>query len=697
MKQDAALARLAEAAGLAAQWRDFRNEARNVGADTLRAILEAMELPCASSAQIDESFARIAEERRKIAPALITAIEKQPVALPGGAFEEGQAVEIAYDNGDVAAPRVERGPDGPQLPPIAYVGYHRLRVGDREVTLAIAPRRAIGPRELGADRKLFGIAAQLYSLRRKGDGGIGDFSALADLARRAAARGADAIAVSPVHALFAAQLDRFSPYAPSSRLFLNALHADPVAIFGPQPVQGVIDALGIAPELKHLEQLELVDWPAAGRARQMLLRGLYDELKRGILGKTSRSIAGRDFADFKRTGGEALDDHARFEAIHAHQLNHGGPWQWRQWPGGLDDARSDAVREFAAQYADEADFHLFKQWIADRGLAKTQAIAKAAGMAIGLVSDLAVGTDGAGSHAWSRRHDFLVGLSVGAPPDEINLKGQSWGLTTFSPRALTQHGYQPFLEMLGAALRHAGGLRMDHVLGLNRLWLVPEGASATEGAYLKYPLRDLLRLIALESVRHRAVIIGEDLGTVPEGFRDTLAESGLLGMQVLWFERELGLFRDPARWSADAVATTSTHDVPTVAGWWKEHDIDWRLRVGHLASASEVAERARRVDERRALWAACHHADLTQGEPPAATEPKAAVDAALRFVARTPSRLAMVPIEDLCGLDEQPNLPGTVDEHPNWRRRLPQTVGTLFEEPEVASRLEQLRAERARS
>ncbi|HZP12566.1 MAG TPA: 4-alpha-glucanotransferase [Nevskiaceae bacterium] len=642
-----ALTKLAEAAGLVTQWRDFRNEARTVGADTLRAILDAMELPCASPAQIHESLARVEQERRRELPSLITAIEKEPITLP----------------------------DGQQLPGMAQVGYHALSIGDREITLAVAPRRALGPRAFGADRKLFGIAAQLYSLRRKGDGGIGDFTALAELARRAAPRGADAIAVSPVHALFAAQLDRFSPYAPSSRLFLNALHADPAAILGPRPVQGVIDALGIGPELQHLEQLELVDWPAAGRARQTLLRGLYDELKRGILGKSSRSIAARDFADFKRTGGEALADHARFEAIHAHQLNIGGPWNWRDWPGGLDDARSDAVREFAKQYADEVDFHLFKQWLADRGLAKAQAIARASGMAIGLVSDLAVGTDGGGSHAWSRRHDFLVGLSVGAPPDEMNLQGQSWGLTTFSPRALTQHGYAPFLEMLRAALRHAGGMRIDHVLGLNRLWLVPEGASATDGAYLKYPLRDLLRLIALESVLHRALIIGEDLGTVPEGFQDTLAEAGLLGMRVLWFEREHGLFRDPSRWSPDAVAMTSTHDVPPVARWWKEQE----------------------EDDRRALWAAFRHAGLVQSEPPPRESPQSAVDAALRFVARTPSRLAMLPLEDVVGLDERPNVPGTTDEHPNWRRRLPRAVDTLLETPEVSSRLDAVRIERGRS
>jgi 4-alpha-glucanotransferase len=192
------------------------------------------------------------------------------------------------------------------------------------------------------------------------------------------------------------------------------------------------------------------------------------------------------------------------------------------------------------------------------------------------------------------------------------------------------------------------------------------------------------------------VIIGEDLGTVPEGFQDTLAEAGVLGMRVLWFEREHGLFRDPSRWPADVVATTSTHDLPTVAGWWKERDIDWRLRVAQLPHDAEAQERSRRADERRALWAACNHASITEGEPPPREAPAPAIDAALRFVGRTPSRLAMIPLEDFVGLDEQPNLPGTVDEHPNWRRRMPQTVEQLFETPEVVSRLERLKSERGR-
>jgi 4-alpha-glucanotransferase len=294
------------------------------------------------------------------------------------------------------------------------------------------------------------------------------------------------------------------------------------------------------------------------------------------------------------------------------------------------------------------------------------------------------------SHAWSHREDLLVGLSVGAPPDELNADGQAWGLTTFSPRALRRGGYAPFIAMLRAALRHAGGLRIDHVLGLNRLWLVPRGAAPTQGAYLRYPLDDLLGLVALESWRHRAVMIGEDLGTVPAGFRERMDAAGLLGLRVLWFEREHGLYTDPSRWSARAVATTSTHDVATVRGWWLGRDLDWQARLGRRVDG------AQRAQERRALWAAFGHAGVAGGAQPADDDPAPVLDAAVRHVARARSELAVVPLEDLVGEAEQPNLPGTLDEHPNWRRRHGAPTPELLAQPAVAARLDSLRRARPR-
>ena len=531
------------------------------------------------------------------------------------------------------------------------------------------------------------MAAQLYGLRRPGDGGFGDFTALAGFAETTAGQGADAIALSPVHALFAANPGRFGPYAPSSRLFYNVLHVDPAEAFGAERLRAAIEAAGVAAELAACEALDLVDWERAGTAKLAVLRRLYD-------GLAADSALTAEMARFQDTGGDLLSGHAVFEALHAHLAAREGRLKpWQEWPAALREPQSPEVRAFAHEHAAEVGFHAFLQWLADRGLRVAQKRARDAGMAVGLIADLAVGMDGGGSHAWSRRDDVLEGLTVGAPPDLFNPQGQSWGLTAFSPRALESTGFEAFLATMRAAMRHAGGIRIDHIMGLTRLWLVPDGASPADGAYLRFPLADLLRLIALESVRQRALVVGEDLGTVPPGFRDTLDETGVLGMRVLWFEREeedSGPFTAPAEWSRDAAAMTTTHDLPTLAGWWQGRDIDWRVTLGGEA-VDEAAQRQGREEDREALWSVMVEAGSADGAAPAASQPDPFVDAGLRFVAETASQLALIPLEDLAGLVEQPNLPGTIDEHPNWRRRLPIPADELFATPTVARRVAAIR------
>lgn len=677
------LRELAETVGLAPEWHNYRGVKHEVAPETLRAVLTAMELPCATEGDARSMLAQLRQARDDAEwPALATAVAGDDIVLPGGLGldDDTRALLTGEDGARLDARLARRGATvtlrAPDVP-----GYYRLEAGPRACALAVAPPRGVTLADLAPGRRSWGIAVQLYALRRRGDGGIGDFTALAECARALGTRGADALGVSPVHAPFLTDPGHFSPYAPSSRLFLNPWHVDPAEAIGATVLREIAVAQGLLPELERLERATQMDWPAVARTRMALLRGVFD---RGM-----PDALAQDFRAHRAAAGPALEDHARFDALQAQRAAAGASGHWREWPAELRDARSPAVLAFAREHATEVDFYAFVQWLADRGLAAAQHAARAAGMAVGLISDLAVGTDGGGSHAWSRQHDMLVGLSVGAPPDELNTVGQSWGLTTFSPRALVQHGYAPFIEMLRATLRHAGGLRIDHVLGLNRLWIVPEGAKPDEGAYLRYPLRDLLRIIALESARHRALIVGEDLGTVPEGFREGLAQAGVMGLRVLWFERHNGLFLDPSRWSTDAVAMTGTHDTATVAGWWQARDIDWRERLG-IAGGT----RAERTEEQRALWAAFRHAGVAEGEPPADAAP--VVDAAVRFVARTPAPLAIVPVEDLIGLAEQPNLPGTVDEHPNWRRRLEAPTEPLLEDAAVAARLASLQQERPR-
>jgi 4-alpha-glucanotransferase len=307
-------------------------------------------------------------------------------------------------------------------------------------------------------------------------------------------------------------------------------------------------------------------------------------------------------------------------------------------------------------------------------------------MRIGLITDLAIGLDPNGAQVGADPEAFLTGLSIGAPPDFFNPNGQDWGLTSFSPHGLVTRGFAPFIETLRANMRHAGGVRIDHAMGLMRLWLVPRGGSPAEGAYLAYPIDDLIRLLALESHRHRAVVIGEDLGTVPADFRARCRAAGIAGMDVLWFERDGARFKPPGNWRDDAVAMTTTHDLPTVAGWWSGADLELRRGLG-IASESEIADRPK---ERAALWQAFADAEVATGDAPPPTDTEPAVDAAIGFVARAPAPLAIVPLEDIVGTTEQPNLPGTIDQHPNWRRRFKLPADQILKQPAAERRLKLL-------
>lgn len=687
---------LAEAVGLSTRWIDYQGVHREVVPQTLLAILGALGYDCASDEACRAGIERMISERtlaRLPGMLVVKAGERAAVgriADPGRrhytvTLEAGGqlgGVATADDAGDCL------------IDAINDCGYHQLAINGQTVTLAVVPARAFTVQDLVGEqhprRRLWGLTAQIYSLRSSGDGGIGSFSGLAAFADAAARRGASALAVSPVHALFAADAERFSPYSPSSRLFVNALHVDFAEVFGRAAVDEALAAEGLAEAAAALEALAMVDWPAAGRIRLRLARRLlasFDQLPQALH---------EDYARFVNERGLGLRDHARFELLHAHFLQQVPPlWHWRAWPEPFRDPRSAEVNELAEQHADEVRLHMQLQWLADRGLRAAQAAAKAGGMAIGLIGDLAVGADGGGSHGWSRPQDFLQGLSVGAPPDALNALGQSWGLTAYSPRALIDEAYAPFLELLRAQLRHAGGLRIDHVIGLGRLWLVPEGAGPREGAYLQYPIEALFGLIALESWRHRAVIIGEDMGTVPDGFRQRMSPAGILGMRVLWFERDWGLFIEPGRWPQDVAAMTTTHDLPTVAGWWTGRDIDWRAQLALYGEGQdEAGDRAGRDIDRGKLWAAFVHAGVASGEQPADDQPAAVVDAACAFVAATPSPLALIPAEDLFGLIEQPNVPGTIDEHPNWRRRLPGFAAAALDDTTIAARIARIAARR---
>ena len=665
---DARLKELARKAGIAVRWQDARGGTNDVSPPTLRAVLQALELPAGTAAELDDSLARVADGQQGLPP-LVTARTGEPIqmsAKPG-------PYQLIFEDGTTRDGIAEACSGGAILAGIERAGYHQVQIGDQRATLAVAPERCFSVSDAAPGQRPWGIAAQLYSLRRPGDGGLGDFGALRQFVEAAGRSGAAAVAISPVHAQFSADVNRFSPYSPSSRIMLNVLHAE---------VQLEGDAA------RALEGASLVDWPNAAQLRLAEMRRLFDAADPA----TSAALQ-----EFRRQGGDALETHARFEVLHAHMYGADpARWHWRTWPEQYRDPGSSAVREFATEHEREVALHAFMQLLADRSLGSAQRAARAAGMPIGLIADLAVGADSGGSHCWSRQAETLTGLTVGAPPDLLSAEGQSWGLAAFSPRGLVRNGFGAYLEMVRSAMRHAGGIRIDHAMGLARLWVVPDGAAASEGAYLAFPLRDLLRLIALESVRSRAVVLGEDLGTVPDGFPEQLQDAGILGMRVLWFERHSGLFTEPGTWTRGAAGMTTTHDLPTVAGWWAGRDDEWREELD-LSSADADSAREERRQDREALWNAFLHSGAAEGAAPSLDDGAVVADAAARHVGSAACELVIIPVEDALALVEQPNLPGTLDEHPNWRRRLDGEAAMLLDDPSASRRLAALAAARTQS
>jgi 4-alpha-glucanotransferase len=678
---DAAVRALARRAGIVVQWTDYTGVQRRVSLDTIRRVLATLGLPCGNADDLSHSRHLLGKTQT---PPLVTATSGEPMMLHAKPTHDRQRARITLEDGSVRDVTLRATASGLTLPAIEATGYHSLEFGPTRLTLAVAPPRCAMLQDISPCDRIAGLAVQTYSLREPGDCGIGDMAGVTALADAAGALGVDALGLSPAHAPFTAPDGHYSPYSPSSRLFYDPMLANVSSIFGSARVARAA-ALGTS-TTRDLEASSLIDWRRSTAAKMAVLRSLFDDLAATDLAPGATTALASDFAGFRSKCGVALERHAVFEALLRAQLQ-ADPraWNWRDWPSRWRDPDTPAVKSFAEDNRREVLFHAFLQWVADNSFAKTQQHAKYVGMRIGLIADLAVGTNPSGSDAWASARDLLSDLQVGAPADLFNPNGQNWGLTTFSPRALRDGGFAPFIAMLNSCMRHAGGARIDHAMGLLRLWVIPTGAEPSDGAYLAYPVNDLFRLIALESRRHGAIVIGEDLGTVPPGFRERLVRAGIYGTRVLWFERDEEGFAAPVAWPATAVAMTSTHDLPTVTGWWSGHDLDTRHRCGLLTDVA--GERAARRLDRKTLWRAFRAAKASVGGVPTEDDGRQVVDPAVKFIAATPSQLALLPLEDALACEDQPNLPGTSDPQPNWRRRYPGEARALLDPPDVRHRI----------
>jgi 4-alpha-glucanotransferase len=586
------------------------------------------------------------------------------------------------------------------LPPGLAPGYHRLTLRipslalEAASALIVAPRRAYLPSELGSGPGIWGFAAQLYALRSERDWGIGDFGTLDAFCARAAAAGAGAVGVNPLHALALDEPERVSPYSPNSRSFLNPLYIDIESapdFAESAEARDFVASAAFAQERARLRAAPLVDYPGVAALKLRALALLHASFRRRHL--AGGGARAQDFSAYCAQEGEALKRFCIFQALRERR-GAADPAQrdWRNWPPDLKDPASPAVAAFAMAEAERVEFFAYCQWIARVQLAACAAAARAAGMPVGLYGDLAVGVDAAAGDAWAAQDVTVGGWSLGAPPDAWNRRGQDWGLSPLNPAGLRRQGYRPFAAMIRANMRDFGALRIDHILGFWRCFWIPHGRAPADGAYVRYPFSELVAVLALESQRARCVVVGEDLGTVPEGLREALQAAGILSYRLLYFEHRGDGQRARAQdYPRLALVAVGTHDLPPLAAFWRGSDIALRRALGQFRSDEEAeAERRRRArdrDELAALWRAegIEAGGDTDGVP---------VAAAHRFLARTSGRIAMVQLEDALGLEEQANVPGTIDEHPNWRRRLPLPVEHLFEDARVRTLCEALARER---
>ncbi len=705
MKNQKLIRRLCSLTGIDDAYRDHRNEARAIEIGSLGALLAARGFKVEDAAALREAIAEITNRNGAFrVPPVVVLREDQPqqirIEVPlalldkpinwrllkeNGEFQAGQFLpedDLVREHDAHAVCALEFGPQ-------AGAGYHWLTIsgpgdaGDHRVRVIIAPASAY--EAVTDEAPEWGVAVQLYALRSARNWGMGDFTDLASLGSMLAEQGADFLGINPLHALYPSNPEHASPYSPASRAFLNYLYIDVEAV--PEFASCEAARLKVASEyfqdrLATLRACDHVDYSGVAFLKQIVLRHLYEYfVARELARNTPRAEA---FLDFVEQGGAALEQTCLFYALYADNRKASREGGWQRWPGQLRDPESEDVASFAEQHQDTIRYYMYLQWLADEQLQAAHAAALEAGMKTGLYRDLAVGIDSNGADMWRNQGLYCRGASVGAPPDSIALQGQDWGLPPMEPLQMQTEAYETFITDLRDNMRHCGALRLDHAMQLMRLWWTPAGRPSSEGAYVRYPLDDLLGIVALESHRNRCRIIGEDLGVVPEEIREALPREKIWSYKVILFEKDdQGRFKRPVDYSPRAMATLTTHDLPTLPGYWRGSDLLLREELG-LFPSLEIKEQTwqERIADRQALIAALKREDLYPADMPEDANEMDDLPAELllaleRFLAQSRSRMVCVQLEDWMGVLDPVNVPGTSDEYPNWRRRLPDDIEDL--------------------
>ncbi len=711
------LCALAEQLGIWSSYRDVDGQDRRTSDETRQALLAAMGRDASDEAAAARERAELERRRRErpIEPVLVwrewqKGSPELRVDLHGQDSRGDYGLELQLESGERACSegRLPEGAGGARvslpLPLRPPPGYHDLelvlRRGGVETRarqrLVMAPRTVVQPHERIGPGRAFGLWANLYSVRGRGDFGHGGLRELVGLGRLAGASGAAFVGTNPLHAVLNRGFD-FSPYSPVSRLYRNVLYLDPESVpeLAQSPAARVrLEDPALRARRSALESGAQLDHQAVLELKLPLLRELHRSF-----GRAASAERRRAYADYRRGQGQSLVDFATWEVLAEQLAEPGAPPRvdWWRWPEPLRDPRSAAVADFRRQREDEVDFRCWLQFELDRQLAEAARSVREAGCALGIYQDLALGSNRGSADTWMNPGLYAVGAQVGAPPDAYAPEGQAWGFPPFDPHRLRDDGYRAWARLLRAAFDHAGALRIDHAMGLMRLFWIPEGRKGSEGAYVSYRADELLGVLALESRRQGALVVAEDLGTVPPELPGLLADWGLLRSAVVYFSRDDGRFRPSGSYPPNALATVGTHDLAPLAGYFQGSDLELRHRAGGFESEADLERaRAERWAERAAL------VDTLRAEsflgPSEAPDDSRLQEALHRFLAATPSALVGVSLDDLAGEREPVNVPGVpLHAHRSWSRRMSRTLEELRGSPGVRALLELLRDRSLRS
>ena len=723
---DSLLDQLARQRGIGDAYHNYRGELLHISRDTKTAILAAMGCSTSDAAAIERELHELETGRLRslLPPVAVVHPHRKGVtlAVPADSLERDLDWRVAVEGGEEVRGR-GRAADLPELerrevdgrwqtrreltlPGELPHGYHTLHVAldggaSASCALVVAPLPCHEPGVLHDGGRLWGVAVQLYTLRSEQNWGIGDFSDLAAVVRTCAGQGAAFIGLNPLHSLFPGNPWQFSPYSASSRHFLNVLYiaVDRVAEFAHcAEAQASVNAADFQAELARLRSTPCVDYPGVAQAKLRILRLLHGQFRRDkALHASSRAA---QFQAYLAERGESLRRHALHDAIDQHMRSIDGNryWGWPTWPEELRDPTHPGVHAFEQSHAESVEFHAWLQWLADEQLGAAQSLGRQLGMPIGLYGDYAVGVNPSGSETWSDQALYRMGAGVGAPPDALALKGQDWGIPPQDPNVLMAEQYLPFRNLIAANMRHFGALRLDHVMALFRQWWVPAGRGSNDGGYVHYPLDDLMSVLALESERHDCLVVGEDLGTVPPEMSHAMNDRTVYSYRVLLFEkRPDGSFMAPGEYPRRAIATVTTHDLPTLRGYWSGGDIDLRQRLS-LYPDEETRQHVadERVRDRHALLAALEANGLQPAGASAA--PDGYTDALSHaihvYLARTAAALVVLQAEDIIGMPDPVNVPGTNEEHANWQRKMACRIDEIFDRDSVRALLRDVHAAR---